>query len=114
MKPLGDELKKIEKNLSEESTCKMPKDLIPAQIQLWFDENLRKIITPKSQSDRTSFRRISNWLRHCCKEQDSTAILAVARAACTCVACTGVAGTGGSPCYFGTEFAIRIRIRKIV
>jgi hypothetical protein len=59
---IGDEFKKIDKKVSGEVTCKMPKDLIPAQMQLWFDDNLRKIITPRNQSDRTSFRRISNWL----------------------------------------------------
>jgi hypothetical protein len=62
MKPLGDEFKKQKKDFAARANCKMPEGMNPAQMQLWFDENLRKIIPPRDQSDRTCFRKISNWL----------------------------------------------------
>jgi len=34
--------------------------------QFAFDRALRIVIPAKNQSDRTSFRRISNWLVDCC------------------------------------------------
>ena len=35
--------------------------------QLAFDMALRKVIVPKNQSDRTSFRNLSNWLVERCQ-----------------------------------------------
>jgi hypothetical protein len=35
--------------------------------QLAFDMALREVIVPKNQSDRTSFRNISNWLVERCQ-----------------------------------------------
>ena len=36
--------------------------------QLAFERALKVVIPPKDQSDRTSFRRISNWLAEGCRK----------------------------------------------
>ena len=59
---LSDELEKRKKDLQAQANCKMPQGLNLPQMRLYFDDQLRKIIRPRNQSDRTSFRRISNWL----------------------------------------------------
>ncbi len=62
MKRLGDELRKRKKDFEAQANCKMPKGISLPQMRLYFDDQLRKIIRPRNQSDRTSFRRIGNWL----------------------------------------------------
>jgi len=59
---LGDEFRKQKKDFEVQADCKMPQGLSFSQMRLYFDDQLRKIIRPRNQSDRTSFRRIGNWL----------------------------------------------------
>lgn len=59
---LGKEINKLAKSLPEKKAFKIPQGMNLPQIQMYFNEVLRQIIRPRDQSDRTSFRKISNWL----------------------------------------------------
>jgi len=64
MQKIGDTsgLKKIHRTIAQEAECVIDQNAMIEQQILMFHERLVTIIRPRNQSDRTSFRRVSNWL----------------------------------------------------
>jgi hypothetical protein len=62
MKQIGEAVKKVHRTLAREAICKIDHSKTIEQQVLMFHEKLITIIRPRSQSDRTGFGRISNWL----------------------------------------------------
>ena len=62
MEKLGQSVDRVRQKITREANCKIDKDLCAESLALIFYERLITIIKPKNQSDRTCFRRISNWI----------------------------------------------------
>lgn len=62
MEKLGKELNKKLRQLEREVSHKVPEGKSLAELTLWFNVQLKSIIRPRDISDRTSFRRIGNWI----------------------------------------------------
>jgi hypothetical protein len=68
MEKLEKSLEKFKKQLEQGRICTINKNLSVDAQALSFNTMLHQIIKPKSVSDRTCFRRITNWLLRGVKE----------------------------------------------
>ncbi|OHB59625.1 MAG: hypothetical protein A2167_08690 [Planctomycetes bacterium RBG_13_46_10] len=62
MEKLGISINKLRDKLSQEGILRIDKTLSVNSQSLLFHDKLCQIIKPKNQSDRTCFRRITNWV----------------------------------------------------
>lgn len=62
METLGHITNKIHKIISQQVDCKIDKTIGVEGQALLFYERLIQIIRPRNQSDRTCFRRVTNWV----------------------------------------------------
>lgn len=70
MEELGQLGDKVRQRIEREVNCKTDFSMSVEGQALYFSEKLAQIIRPKNQSDRTCFRRITNWLLRGVKEHE--------------------------------------------
>jgi len=70
MRQVGEVMRGIHRTLTQEASCKIDRSRTIEQQVLMFHEKLITIIPPRDQSDRTSFRRISNLLLRKIKDKE--------------------------------------------
>lgn len=69
MEQIGKTLGQIKHRIATEMKGKIDKSLTLDKQALLFHEKLTQIIRPRNQSDRTCFRRITNWIQRRIAEQ---------------------------------------------
>ena len=62
MEKIGKDIEKKIAKLAKQRQYQVPEGKSLNELTFWFNAQLKSIIRPRDISDRTSFRRIGNWI----------------------------------------------------